>query len=94
MLRAALLPLLLFFAACSAAPPPPPAAPVDDLAGRCSEPRPQVCTMEYDPVCGELQSGSRSDYSSPCNACAHDEVVSYLKGACGQVQAATSAASG
>ncbi|WP_116367224.1 hypothetical protein [Parahaliea mediterranea] len=94
MPRAALLSLTLLFAACSAAPPPPPTAPADSLTGQCSEPRPQVCTMEYDPVCGELRGGGRTDYSSPCNACAHDEVVSYLKGACAQASAATPAASG
>jgi len=44
--------------------------------------------MEYDPVCGQLADGARSDYSSPCNACAHDAVVSYLKGSCGQTEAA------
>ncbi len=89
MPRAALLPIMFLFVACSAAPPPPP--PVS-LAGQCPEPRPQVCTMEYDPVCGQLTDGARSDYSSPCNACAHDAVVSYQKGVC--EQAGASAAGG
>lgn len=80
MPRAALLPILFLFVACSAAPPPPP--PAAALTGQCPEPRPQVCTMEYDPVCGQLAGGGRSDYSSPCNACAHDAVVSYLRGTC------------
>jgi len=48
----------------------------------CAEPRPQVCTMEYNPVCAELQSGGRGDYSSPCNACADVAVNGYVDGAC------------
>ncbi len=48
----------------------------------CTEPRPTVCTREYYPVCGELDSGERRTYSSPCNACAHDRAVAYTPGAC------------
>lgn len=48
----------------------------------CTEPRPTVCTREYYPVCGELDSGERQTYSSPCNACAHDRVIAYAPGAC------------
>ena len=49
---------------------------------QCSSPRPQVCTMEYNPVCARLEGGGVSVYSSPCNACADDSVVGYLPGAC------------
>ncbi len=49
---------------------------------QCTEPRPSVCTREYAPVCGQLSSGERETYSSPCNACAHDLVVAYTPGAC------------
>lgn len=48
----------------------------------CPEPRPQVCTMEYDPACGVLIKGGRKQYSSPCNACADDAVASYQAGPC------------
>lgn len=48
----------------------------------CVDPRPQVCTMEYNPVCAELDDGSSKQYSSPCNACADDAVTSYLPDAC------------
>ena len=48
----------------------------------CVDPRPQVCTMEYNPVCAVLANGSSKQYSSPCNACADDAVKSYLPDAC------------
>ena len=48
----------------------------------CVDPRPQVCTMEYNPVCVVLSDGSSKLYSSPCNACADDAVKNYLPGAC------------
>lgn len=59
-------------AACASAP--------DDSV--CTEPRPQVCTMQYQPACGLLASGEYKTYSSPCNACADDQVVSRELGAC------------
>ena len=48
----------------------------------CDPPRQKVCTMEYRPVCGDLSSGEKQDFSSPCNACANDEVASYSLGPC------------
>lgn len=48
----------------------------------CPEQRPQVCTMEYNPACGVLADGQRKEYSSPCNACADDQVVDVLQGPC------------
>ncbi len=48
----------------------------------CTEPRPNVCTREYFPVCGQLDSGDWQEYASPCNACAHDVVVAYAPGTC------------
>ena len=48
----------------------------------CVDPRPQVCTMEYNPVCAVVSDGTSKEYSSPCNACADDAAKSYLPGAC------------
>lgn len=48
----------------------------------CVDPRPQVCTMEYNPVCALVSEGHSKQYSSPCNACADDAVKSYQPGAC------------
>jgi hypothetical protein len=41
-----------------------------------------ACTMEYAPVCAQVQSGEMKTYSSACNACADDTVGGYLSGAC------------
>ena len=43
-------------------------ASVQDPRTQCADPRPQVCTMEYAPVCADLIAGSTKEYSSPCNA--------------------------
>jgi hypothetical protein len=67
----------LAMAGCNSSPP----APV--ISGtQCTEPRPQVCTMEYAPVCATRTGGARADYSSGCNACADDAVSSYEQGQC------------
>ena len=56
--------------------------PVPSLVTQCADPRPQVCTMEYAPVCAELPQGGSQQYASACNACADDTVSGYLQGAC------------
>jgi len=63
-------------AACTTSPPPL------DPVTQCSEPRPQVCTMEYNPVCATLRKGGTKQYASPCNACVDDTVASYLLDVC------------
>jgi hypothetical protein len=47
----------------------------------CREPRPEMCTQQYDPVCGYLSGGSRT-YSNWCTACSDKEVESYVPGRC------------
>lgn len=54
---------------------------VDDLV-ICTEPRPQICTMDYKPVCGQLQDGSFKTYSNGCGSCSDPEVVGYRDGEC------------
>ena len=56
--------------------------PTQPLVTQCEVPRPQVCTMEYAPVCANLLVGLTREYSSGCNACADDAVASYLPGPC------------
>ena len=48
----------------------------------CEEPRPQICTREYDPVCATLKDGSTLTGSTGCTSCSDPEVVGYKKGAC------------
>lgn len=51
----------------------------------CAEPRPEACTMQYDPVCGEMTDGRNKTYSNACVACSDRLVTAYLKGACATV---------
>ena len=48
----------------------------------CEEPRPQVCTQEYNPVCATLRDGSTKTSSTGCSSCSDSEVVGYQMGAC------------
>jgi len=48
----------------------------------CTEPRPQICTMEYVPVCASLKGGATKTMSSGCSACSKADVVSYQSGEC------------
>ena len=66
---------LFVLAACAGNPAPLPGT-------QCSDPRPQVCTMEYNPVCATLVAGGVKQYASGCNACADDAVSSYMPDVC------------
>ena len=48
----------------------------------CTDPRPQVCTMNYLPVCGQTAGGEAKTYSNGCGACSDPNVIGYSKGAC------------
>ncbi len=58
--------------------------PADDQNGfvPCSEPRPEMCTLEYTPVCGRFSEGGAATYSNACNACADPNIEAYRAGAC------------
>ena len=64
-------------------------APKDEMAATagatvCVDPRPQICTMDYRPVCGKLKDGTVKTYSNGCSACADAGVVSWVDGACAE----------
>jgi len=55
---------------------------VDNVETACTEPRPQICTNEYLPVCGTKQDGSIKTYATACTACSDKQVISHHKNAC------------
>ncbi len=52
------------------------------LATACAEPRPQMCPMIYQPVCGVKKDGSKQTFSNGCAACADAAVASHTAGDC------------
>ena len=48
----------------------------------CEDPRPEICTMDYRPVCGQLADGSTKTYSNGCGACSDPNVNSWIEGEC------------
>lgn len=54
----------------------------DNNTTQCEEPRPQMCTMEYMPVCATLADGSNKTFASGCSACGDSEVKSYTDNEC------------
>ena len=48
----------------------------------CKEPRPQICTLIYLPVCAATKNAKEKTYASGCTACSDKNVVSYHEGAC------------
>ena len=48
----------------------------------CTEPRPQICTQDYRPVCAKLKNGNLKTYANGCTACSDANVISYINNAC------------
>jgi hypothetical protein len=48
----------------------------------CTDPRPQLCTRDYRPVCGVLNDGSQKTYGNGCGACSDESVKGFNNGAC------------
>lgn len=47
----------------------------------CTE-RSQVCTQNYDPVCGQTSDRQWKTYANSCTACSNKDVVEYKVGEC------------
>ena len=61
----------------------PPAESADAIQTiSCPEPRPEICTQDYRPVCAQMQDGSVKTYSNGCGACSDPAVVGYSDGEC------------
>lgn len=71
--------------------------PEPTLMTACEEPRPEMCTMHYDPVCASTDSGVRcvttpcestvqKTYGNACSACSDLSVMEYRAGACDVLQ--------
>ena len=86
---------LLAVVACTApeSPPPPDPDPPEVTATVCREPRPEMCTQEYRPVCADRDTGVRCvttpcpsteqvTYSNACTACSDPKVMRHRPGAC------------
>lgn len=48
----------------------------------CTEPRPQICTANYDPVCARLGDGTYATYANACMACGDGDVSGHRPGPC------------
>jgi hypothetical protein len=65
----------------------------NDIRVECTQPRPEVCTKEFRPVCATKDNGVRCvttpcdstdevTYSNACLACADSDVYSHQSGKC------------
>jgi len=48
----------------------------------CNEPRPQICTLNYLPVCATTKNAKEKTYANGCSACSDKNVINYCEGAC------------
>jgi hypothetical protein len=73
--------------------PTKPTEPNTSASITCKDPRPQMCTREYRPVCGRRDTGVRcvttpcpsteyKTYGNACTACADEKVIDYVVGEC------------
>lgn len=72
---------------CSAPVNTKPATDQEDSHAftQCKQPRPEICTREYRPVCATLNTGSEEKtYATGCTACADPAVIKYRESACEQ----------
>ncbi|MBR9693398.1 hypothetical protein GOV07_05770 [Candidatus Woesearchaeota archaeon] len=53
----------------------------DPVETVCIE-RPEICTMDYTPVCAKLSDGTTGTYGNACGACGDAMVVSHTPGEC------------
>ena len=62
--------------------PAVPQSATNEALVQCTDPRPQICTREYNPVCATLDDGSVKSYATGCTACSDEQVTGYRQGSC------------
>jgi hypothetical protein len=95
--RTAVLALVALSGACAAADAPQPSAPPPAASQppfiACTNPRPEICTRDYRPVCAQVDTGKRcvtapcessvsETRGNACSACGDPKVIGYRAGAC------------
>lgn len=86
-----LLLILILLSACATRE----ASQLPANAVHCSDPRPQICTMDYTPVCATRDNGRRcvaapcettetATYANACGACSDAQVYYHVAGACSE----------
>jgi hypothetical protein len=71
------LPTLLLLVGCSSTD-----NKIEKGVTACTDPRPEMCTQDYNPTCGLLKNGGEKTYSNACTACSDSDVASYKPGIC------------
>ena len=85
-LKAAALGVALTTLSACAGHQPDPEQDIPQGLSPCHDPRPEMCTMDYKPVCGQLENGQFRTYANACSACADAKVVGSRKGECKESQ--------
>lgn len=89
-----ILPVAAFLSACVEQTPLATGGLPENLV-QCMDPRPEMCTMEYRPVCGVRDTGVRCittpcdstelmTFGNGCQACGDAAVIGYTEGACAE----------
>ncbi len=60
----------------------PQDASEDPTLTQCVDPRPEICTREYRPVCGVSEDESMKTYGNACDACSNQDVTGHRPGTC------------
>lgn len=82
---------LLYLQGCAGDPLPSAELPAG--LAHCADPRPELCTQDYRPVCGLRDTGvrcvttpcestERVTYGNACAACSNPGVAGYTEGVC------------